>query len=168
MLNSKMISGYRAELDASDAVAQLVERRRPAHDAHHVGNNQQNPTGHSRLSRQTHLKHKKKKLECDSWNTQSMLLRRRDTDVEGELSREVVHAAGVHQTQSVPHRLGAQHTLACDWTEAAVGQSGRHDAGALTSHLDGTQLTGGARVDKKIRICCSENKWKLLSKFSKL
>lgn len=64
-----------------------------------------------------------------------------DTDVESELSREVVHAAGVHQTQSVSHRLGVQHALACDWTEAAVGQSRRHDAGALTGHLDGAQLT---------------------------
>lgn len=36
--------GYRAELDASDAVAQLVKRRRPAHDAHHIGNDQQNPS----------------------------------------------------------------------------------------------------------------------------
>lgn len=64
----------------------------------------------------------------------------RDTDVESELSREVVHAAGMHQTQSVSHRLRAQDALACDWTEAAVGQSGRHDAGALTGHLDGAQL----------------------------
>lgn len=64
----------------------------------------------------------------------------RDTDVESKLSREVVHAAGMHQTQSVSHRLRAQDALACDWTEAAVGQSGRHDAGALTGHLDGAQL----------------------------
>lgn len=61
--------------------------------------------------------------------------------MEGELAGEVVHAAGVHQAQSVPHRLGAQHTLACDGAEAAVGQSRRHDAGALTGHLDGAQLT---------------------------
>lgn len=61
--------------------------------------------------------------------------------MEGELAGEVVHAAGVHQTQSVSHRLRAQHTLACDGAEAAVGQSGRHDAGALTGHLDGAQLT---------------------------
>lgn len=64
-----------------------------------------------------------------------------DTDVEGELSGEVVHAARVHQTQSVSHRLRAQHALACDWTEAAVGQGRRHDAGALAGHLDGAQLT---------------------------
>lgn len=62
------------------------------------------------------------------------------TDVEGELPGEVVHAAGVHQTQRVPDRLGAQHALACDWTEAAVGQRRRHDAGALTGHLDGAEL----------------------------
>lgn len=64
----------------------------------------------------------------------------RDTDVESELSREVVHAAGMHQTQSVSHRLRAQDALACDWTEAAIGKSGCHDAGALTGHLDGAQL----------------------------
>lgn len=88
-----------------------------------------------------------------TWNRRAVSWRRRrrrrgvaatfgrgDTHMEGELSREVVHAARVHQTQSVPDRLGAQHALACDWTEAAVGQSGRHDAGALAGHLDGAQL----------------------------
>ena len=62
------------------------------------------------------------------------------THVEGELAREVVHATGVHEAQRVPDGLGAQHTLARDWTEAAVGQRGRHDTGALTGHLDGAQL----------------------------
>lgn len=65
------------------------------------------------------------------------------THVESELPGEVVHAAGVHETQGVAHRLGAQHALPCDWTEAAVGQSGRHDAGALAGHLDGAQLDHG-------------------------
>lgn len=60
--------------------------------------------------------------------------------MEGELSREVVHPAGVHQAQRVPHRLGAQHALTRDGTDAAVGQRGGHDAGALTGHLDGAQL----------------------------
>lgn len=60
--------------------------------------------------------------------------------MEGKLSREVVHAAGVHKTQRVPHCLGAQHALTGDWTEAAVSQRGGHDAGALTGHLDGAQL----------------------------
>src|SRR4029434_8299102 len=59
-----------------------------------------------------------------------------NTHVEGELSREVVHATGVHETQGVPHSFGVQHTLACDWTEAAVGQRGSHDTGALARHLD--------------------------------
>lgn len=63
-----------------------------------------------------------------------------ETDMEGELAREVVHAAGVHQAQSVSHCLRTQHTLACDRAEAAVGQSCRHDTGTLTSHLDGAQL----------------------------
>lgn len=69
--------------------------------------------------------------------------------MEGELAGKVVHAAGVHQTQSVSHRLGAQHALACDGAEAAVGQSRRHDAGALTGHLDGAQLT---RKDTKYQL----------------
>jgi len=54
--------GHRAELDASDAVAQLVERRRPTHDAHHVGDHQQDPTGDARLGRKTHLR--KRRTEC--------------------------------------------------------------------------------------------------------
>lgn len=57
--------------------------------------------------------------------------------MEGELSREVVHAAGVHEAERVAHCLGAQHALACDWAEATVGKRGCHDAGALAGHLDG-------------------------------
>lgn len=60
--------------------------------------------------------------------------------MESELSREVVHAAGVHEAQRVPHGLGAQHALPSDGTEAAVSQGGGHDAGALARHLDGAQL----------------------------
>lgn len=60
--------------------------------------------------------------------------------MEGELSGEVIHAAGVHEAEGVSHGLGAQHTLACDWTEAAIGQCGSHDASALTRYLDGAQL----------------------------
>lgn len=134
-------NSHRAELNASDAVAQLVQGRRPAHDAHHVGHDQQDPAGDARFSRQTDLEQTNRRSTITSprcgaaatfgWG---------DTHMEGELSREVVHAAGVHQTQSVSYRLRAQHTLACDWTETAIGQSGRHDAGALAGHLDGAQL----------------------------
>lgn len=46
---------YRAELDASDAVAQLVQGRRPAHDTHHIRNDQQDPAGDTRFSRQPDL-----------------------------------------------------------------------------------------------------------------
>lgn len=46
----------------------------------------------------------------------------------------------MHQTQRVPHRLGAQHSLTRDGANAAVGQGGRHDAGALAGHLDGAEL----------------------------
>lgn len=60
--------------------------------------------------------------------------------MESELSGEVVHAAGVHQTQCVPHCLGAQHALTRDRADAAVSQGGCHDAGALAGHLNGAQL----------------------------
>ncbi len=40
---------YRAELDSPDTVAKFVQRRRPAHDAHHIGHNQQNTSRHTRL-----------------------------------------------------------------------------------------------------------------------
>lgn len=62
------------------------------------------------------------------------------TYVESKLSGEVVHATGMHQAQRVPHRLGAQHALVGDRADAAVGQRGCHDAGALTGHLDGAEL----------------------------
>lgn len=65
--------------------------------------------------------------------------------MEGELSREVIHAAGVHEAECVSHRLRAQHTLACDWAEAAISQSSCHDAGALAGHLDGAQLAEKGR-----------------------
>lgn len=59
---------------------------------------------------------------------------------ESKLSGEVVHAAGMHQAQRVPHRLGAQHALVGDGADAAVGQRGCHDAGALAVHLYGAEL----------------------------
>lgn len=62
------------------------------------------------------------------------------THVEGKLSREVVHAAGVHETQGVANGFSAQHTLACDWTNTSIGQCGSHDASWLTGHLNGAQL----------------------------
>lgn len=64
--------------------------------------------------------------------------------MEGELAGEVVHAAGVHEAQRVADRLGAQHALARDRTEAAVGERGGHDAGALAGHLDGAELQRAA------------------------
>lgn len=60
----------------------------------------------------------------------------RHTHVEGKLAGEVVHAAGVHETQGVAHSFGAQHALACDWTNAPVGQRGGHDTSRLAGHLD--------------------------------
>lgn len=62
------------------------------------------------------------------------------THMEGKLSREVVHATGMHETQGVTDSLSAQHTLACDWTNAPIGQCGSHDASWLTGHLNGAQL----------------------------
>lgn len=51
-----------------------------------------------------------------------------DTHMEGELTREVIHAAGVHEAEGVPHGFSAQHALACDGADATVGESGCHDA----------------------------------------
>ena len=65
-----------------------------------------------------------------------------DTDVEGKLSGEVVHATGMHEAEGVPHRLRAQNTLPCDWTETAIGQRCGHDAGALAGDFNGAQLAG--------------------------
>lgn len=64
------------------------------------------------------------------------------THMESKLSREVVHATGVHETKGVPHGLRAQNTLPCDWAESPIGQGGCHDTGALTCDLDGAQLLG--------------------------
>lgn len=60
--------------------------------------------------------------------------------MEGELAREVIHATGVHEAERVTYGLGAEHALACDGAEPTIGQSGGHDTGALTGHLDGAQL----------------------------
>lgn len=51
-----------------------------------------------------------------------------DTHMEGELAREVIHAAGVHEAEGVPHGFSTQHALACDGADATVGESGCHDA----------------------------------------
>lgn len=49
------VSPYRAELNASDTVAQLVQWGRPAHDAHDVGHHQKDAPCHARLGWQAHL-----------------------------------------------------------------------------------------------------------------
>lgn len=51
----------------------------------------------------------------------------RGTHMEGKLAREVVHAAGVHEAEGVAHCFSAQHTLACDGADPAIGQGGCHD-----------------------------------------
>lgn len=60
--------------------------------------------------------------------------------MESHLAREVVHSAGVHETQCVAHRLRAQDALTRDWTDPPVGQGGRHDAARLAGDLYGTEL----------------------------
>lgn len=82
-----------------------------------------------------------------------------DTHVEGELSREVVHAAGVHEAERVAHRLRAQHALTRDGAEAAVGQRGRHDAGALAGHLDGAQLAAVKVAKAEKNRASQRNEW---------
>lgn len=49
------------------------------------------------------------------------------THVERKLSGEVVHPTGMHEAQGVANGFGAQHTLACDWTNTPVGHRGGHD-----------------------------------------
>lgn len=63
-----------------------------------------------------------------------------ETHMESELSGEVVHAARVHETQSVSYGLGVQHTLARDWTEAAIRQGSCHHTGTFAGYLNGAQL----------------------------
>ena len=46
--------------------------------------------------------------------------------MKSKLSREVIHATGVHETERVPNGLCAQHSLACDWTDASISQRGTH------------------------------------------
>jgi len=40
--------------------------------------------------------------------------------MKGKLARKVVHAARVHETESVSDGLGTEHTLACDWTDPSI------------------------------------------------
>lgn len=42
------------------------------------------------------------------------------THVKGKLAGEVIHATGVHETESVADGLGTEHTLACDWTDPSI------------------------------------------------
>lgn len=63
--------------------------------------------------------------------------------MESKLSREIIHSAGVHETQGVPHGLWGQHALACDWADATIGQGGCHDASTFAGHFNGAQLKRG-------------------------
>lgn len=47
--------------------------------------------------------------------------------MESKLAREVIHAAGVHEAEGVAHCFSAQHALACDGADPAIGQGGCHD-----------------------------------------
>ncbi len=62
------------------------------------------------------------------------------THTKSHLAGEVIHATGMHETQSISHGLSAQNTLACDWTDPSVGQSGSHYASRLAGHLNGAEL----------------------------
>lgn len=53
---AEIMKKYLAEVDASDAIADTVKRRRPAHYSHNIGNYEQHGTRHPRFSRQTHLR----------------------------------------------------------------------------------------------------------------
>jgi len=48
-------SGYISEVNSFNTVAHHVQRRRPAHQAHDIRNNQKDPTSNSRFCRKAHL-----------------------------------------------------------------------------------------------------------------
>lgn len=73
-----------------------------------------------------------------------------DTHMEGELAREVIHAAGMHEAEGVPHGFSTQDTLAGDGADAAVGKSGCHDAAGFAVDLHRTQLYGNERGQRAV------------------
>lgn len=73
--------------------------------------------------------------------------------MEGELAGEVIHAAGVHETQGAAHGFGAQHALARGGADAPVGQRGGHEASGVAGHLDGTELQEEMRRVQVALLC---------------
>ena len=103
-----------AELESPYGVAEVVERRRPEADAHHVGDDEDEGARHARLGRQA--------------------------DVEGELPRVVVHAAAVHQTQHIPDHVTGQHPNACSGAHTSIGQTSPQHGQGLTCDLHAAGL----------------------------
>jgi hypothetical protein len=57
-------STHLTKLQAPAAVAQWVEGWRPCEDAHHIGNDEQDPSTYPRLGRQSHLQERQHKHKC--------------------------------------------------------------------------------------------------------
>lgn len=155
-------TSHLTEVNSTDAVSNSVQGRRPTHHAHDVWDHQQYRTGHPRFGRQTHLGDDIFGI-CFTKRTPILSLRLSCvkekahplpsfTHMKCHLTREVVHAAWVHETQSVSHRFGTQDTLACDWTDPSVGQSGGHDASWFAGHLDGAELRAKRDYESCIRL----------------
>lgn len=136
-------------MNATNAVTKSIQRWRPTHHTHDIGDHQQYSTWNTRFSWQAHLN--KENQSCNIYVTSddsSLLLcafkgiffLTKGTHMEGKLSGKVVHAAGMHEAQGVSNRLGAQHMAARDWTNTPIGQCGSHDTSWLTVYLYGAQL----------------------------
>ena len=115
-----------AELDAPDGVAERVQWRRPECHRHDVGHHQQHTPAHTGLGRQTHL--------------------------EGELPAVVVHPAGVHQAQHVPHVGGLEDLLSGGGAGPSVGQGGPHHGHGLRVDLQAAGLEVEVQGLSEVRV----------------
>ena len=89
------------ELDSPGRVPNPVQGRGVESEADNVGYDEDDDTAHTRLGGQSNL--------------------------EGELSTVVVHAAAVHETEDVLDGVTGQDSLASDGTDASIGQrTGQH------------------------------------------
>lgn len=145
------------EVYSPDAVSNSVQRRGPTHHSHDVRDHQQYGAGHPRFGRHTHLGDERcgicfrstheqafPSTAQASWSRLTFIylfyFQHTVTHMKSHLAGEVIHATRVHETQSVSHCLGTQDTLACDWADPSVGQSGGQDTSRFAGHLDGAEL----------------------------
>ena len=92
------VDTYVAELDASAAVAALVERRRPHAGAHDVGNHEHDGARHARLGRQPHLAATQQTQQRQSYAIATSVVRSRNVSRTHALETSVVHLRNVSRT----------------------------------------------------------------------